>query len=100
MNDVIEEIEEKVLIRLLLQRQPGARSSLEGLRRYFAGKSGRGAFAPIKGGRCGACNLSVATARLQRARSGVFISCANCVRFLYCPETVLEEDEAVQSEKS
>ena len=82
------EIEEALLIRLLLERQPHAQNQLELLRRHFAGKGAHGAFAPIRGARCGACNLSVAQARLQRAKKGTFIICAHCSRFLYWPEAV------------
>ena len=82
------EIEEEVLIKLLLERQPHAEDRLKFLRRHFAGKAGHGAFAPIRGERCGACNLSVALARLQRAKKGTFIVCAHCARFLYWPPTV------------
>ena len=82
------EIEEALLIRLLLERQPHVQDQLEFLCRHFAGKGRHGAFAPIRGERCGACNLSVALARLQRAKKGTFIVCAHCSRFLYWPEAV------------
>jgi predicted nucleic acid-binding Zn-ribbon protein len=78
-----EAIQDKVLIERLLQRQPQAKELLERLLKRFEGKSGPGAFAQIKDGRCGACHLSIAAARLQRAKQGIFITCANCSRFLY-----------------
>jgi predicted nucleic acid-binding Zn-ribbon protein len=45
------------------------------------------AFAPIRDGRrCSACNMTVASARLQKAKAGEFINCANCITFLYYEE--------------
>jgi predicted nucleic acid-binding Zn-ribbon protein len=92
-------IEEEILIRLLLESQPHSKDMLEFLRRHFANKRGHGAFAPIEGERCGACNLSIAQARLQRAKNGTFISCAYCSRFLYLPEAVLVENNTTESEE-
>jgi len=40
-------------------------------------------FAPIQDGRCSACNMSVASVQIQKARAGEFINCAHCVIFLY-----------------
>lgn len=95
MGDVSVKIEEEGLIELLLDRQPSSKDQLEFLRRYFAGRSGPGVFAPIKGKRCGACNLSIAITRLQQAKGGYFITCAHCARFLYLPGAVLaEKDES------
>lgn len=76
-------IQDEALIELLLQQQPQAQSLLERLQTRYGGKSGYGAFAPVKDERCGACNLAIAAARLQRAKAGVFMTCANCSRFLY-----------------
>jgi hypothetical protein len=98
MNTVPDKIEEEVLIRLLLERQPHSMGVLDLLRRRFANNGGRGAFAPIKGYRCGACNLSIAHARLQSAKNGAFIACGNCSRFLYWPEAVLVENNPTESE--
>jgi hypothetical protein len=50
MNTVSDKIEEEVLIRLLLERQPHSMGVLDLLQRRFTNKGGRGAFAPIKGG--------------------------------------------------
>jgi predicted nucleic acid-binding Zn-ribbon protein len=83
MSVTTEAIQEEVLIERLLQRQPGSKALLERLRTRFEGKSGCGAFARIEGKRCSACNLAIAAARVQRARLGLFITCANCSRFLY-----------------
>jgi predicted nucleic acid-binding Zn-ribbon protein len=88
MTKTSEQIEEEALIKWLLDRQPSSKDEFEFLRRRFAERGGHGVFAPIKGVRCGACNLSVARARLQQARNGMFIACANCARFLYWPAAV------------
>jgi hypothetical protein len=93
MSNVSIKIEEESLIELLLDRQPSSKDQLEFLCRYFAGKNGPGVFAPIKGKRCGACNLSIAMARLQQAKGGFFITCAHCARFLYLPNAVLAEKD-------
>jgi predicted nucleic acid-binding Zn-ribbon protein len=96
MNVVSEKIEEEILVRLLLEKQPHSKDTLESLRRYFANRNGHGAFAPIKGAQCRACNLSIAQARLQQAKNGMFIVCSNCARFLYWPEIVTTDDGAAQ----
>ena len=83
MNVTSEAIREETLIEQLLQRQPGSQALLERLRARFKKENGPGAFARIEDGRCAACNLAIAAARLQRARAGAFITCANCSRFLY-----------------
>jgi predicted nucleic acid-binding Zn-ribbon protein len=76
-------IREEELIERLLAQQPSAKAALERLRMRFEGKSAYGAFAPIRKSGCGACKVTIASGRLQRARKGVFITCANCARFLY-----------------
>jgi len=76
-------IREEELIKRLLAQQPSAEATLERLRMRFEGKSAFGAFAPIKNRSCGACKVTIAWARLQRAQMGTFITCANCARFLY-----------------
>ncbi|MGH9769947.1 MAG: hypothetical protein ACREAB_21185 [Blastocatellia bacterium] len=76
-------IQEEELIERLLDQQPFARATLGRLRIRFEGRSAHGAFAPIRNRGCGACNVAIATGRLQRAQAGVFITCANCARFLY-----------------
>jgi hypothetical protein len=78
-----EAMQDEALIELLLQQQPQAQALLERLQTRYGGKSAYGAFAPVKDERCGACNLAIAAARLQRAKAGVVIACANCSRFLY-----------------
>ncbi|HZF40301.1 MAG TPA: hypothetical protein VE715_15855 [Blastocatellia bacterium] len=76
-------IQEEELIKRLLAQQPSAKAPLERLRLRFEGRSAYGAFAPIRNRSCGACKMTVAWERLQRAQMGSFITCANCARFLY-----------------
>ena len=76
-------IREDELIKRLLAQQPSAEATLERLRMRFEGRSAYGAFAPIRNRSCGACKMTVAWERLQRAQTGAFITCANCARFLY-----------------
>ena len=73
----------KVLCDQLLRQQPHSKALLERLlaRSRCAGR--QCAFAPIQNTRCSACNMTVASARIQRARAGEFINCAHCVIFLY-----------------
>jgi predicted nucleic acid-binding Zn-ribbon protein len=79
-------VQEKELIERLLDQQPSAKATLERLRMRFEGRGAYGAFAPIRNRNCGACKVTVAWERLQCARMGAFISCANCARFLYIAE--------------
>ena len=83
MNVGTNLIREDELIERLLDQQPSAKSALERLRVRFEGDSAYGVFAPIRNRGCGACNVAIASGSLQRARKGVFITCANCARFLY-----------------
>jgi predicted nucleic acid-binding Zn-ribbon protein len=53
------------------------------LARSSHGVSRHSAFATIQDGRCSACNLTVATGRIQKVKAGEFINCAHCTRFLY-----------------
>ena len=73
----------EALCERLLRAQPQS----EALLRRLLGRSRRGsshqAFAPIKDGRCSACNMTVAIARIQKAKAGAFINCASCITFLY-----------------
>lgn len=83
MSATSETIKLDVLREQLLDQQPESKVLLD---RLFArvGRGGdRGAFAPIRHGHCSACRMTVASARLQSARSGRFINCACCSRFLY-----------------
>ncbi|MEW6209938.1 MAG: hypothetical protein AB1631_16350 [Acidobacteriota bacterium] len=82
MSATLKESVDELAKRLLAQ-QPDAKASLERLIARFGAESERGPFAPIRNGRCCACNLTVAAVRLQKARNRGFINCANCSRFLY-----------------
>lgn len=68
----------------LLRAQPKSEPLLKRLltRRKVVAKDSP--FATIEDGRCSACNMTVALARVQQAKAGEFINCANCMRFLYC----------------
>jgi predicted nucleic acid-binding Zn-ribbon protein len=83
MSVVSTVIREEELTERLLAQQPSAKATLERLRVRFEGRSGYGVFAPIRNSGCGACKMTIASEGLQRARTGVFITCANCARFLY-----------------
>src|SRR4030095_12056447 len=83
MSATSEALEEDALREQLLDQQPESEVLLG---RLFArvGRAGnRGVFAPIRRGHCSACGMTVASARLQRAKAGEFINCACCSRFLY-----------------
>jgi len=73
----------KVLCERLLNTQPQSEPLLKRLLGPSRQAGGLGAFARIEDGRCSACNVTVALARIQRAKAGEFINCANCIRFLY-----------------
>lgn len=73
----------ETLSEQLLHQQPQS----EPLLKRLLARSGR-AFAPVRDGRCSACNVTIATAREQAAKAGGFINCANCSRFLYCQLSV------------
>lgn len=73
----------KVLCERLLHTQPQSEPLLKRLLARSRQAGGLGAFARIHDGRCSACNVTVALARIQRAKAGEFINCANCMTFLY-----------------
>jgi predicted nucleic acid-binding Zn-ribbon protein len=75
------------LCERLLRQQPESKALLEKLLARLGTGANRGAFALITDGRCAACHVTVAAARLQRAKGGKFINCANCSRFLYVEGT-------------
>ena len=66
------------LCERLLRQQPQSHALLKRL----LARSQR-VFAPIHDKRCSACNMAIATARIQQAKAGEFINCANCMVFLY-----------------
>jgi predicted nucleic acid-binding Zn-ribbon protein len=68
----------KALCERLLIQQPQS----ERLLRQLMARS-NSPFASIQDGRCSACNVKIASARIQAAKSGEFINCATCVVFLY-----------------
>jgi hypothetical protein len=68
----------KALCERLLSQQPQS----ERLLKRLMDRSSR-PFASIHDGRCSACNVKIASARMQAAKSGEFINCATCMVFLY-----------------
>ena len=74
----------KALCERLLRAQPQSGPLLQRLLARSHRVGSHSAFAPIQNGRCSACNMTVATARIQKAKTGEFINCAHCLRFLYC----------------
>ena len=99
MNEMDETLTEEVLTTWLLEQQPHSEGTLETVRRYFFNR-GSSAFAQIRNGQCGACRISVAAVRLQKAKLGRFINCANCARFLYIPEAVRAESVKAAAERT
>lgn len=83
MSATSEMLETNVLCERLLEQQPQSKVLLDRLRTRLDGKRHFGAFAPIRERRCSGCHMTVASGRLQRAKSGEFINCACCSRFLY-----------------
>jgi hypothetical protein len=73
----------EALCERLLRMQPQSELLLKRLlaRSHRVGR--HGAFATIQDGRCSACNMAVAIARIQKAKAGEFINCANCLAFLF-----------------
>ena len=75
------------LCERLLRQQPQS----HGLLKRLLARSRR-VFAPIHDKRCSACNMAIATARIQQAKAGEFINCANCMVFLYHDSSDIESD--------
>ena len=73
----------EALCERLLGAQPHSESLLKRLLARCQRGGGYGAFATIQNGRCSACNMTVATARIQKVKAGEFINCAHCLTFLY-----------------
>jgi predicted nucleic acid-binding Zn-ribbon protein len=73
----------KVLCERLLREQPQSGPLLQRLLARSRRMGRRCAFAPIQDRRCSACNMTVASAQIQKARAGEFINCAHCAIFLY-----------------
>jgi hypothetical protein len=87
MSSTSEKVETDVLRERLLKQQPQSSVLLDRLLARLDGKRQVGAFAPIRDRRCSGCQMTVAAVRLQRAKSGEFLSCACCSRFLYIEST-------------
>jgi len=83
MGATSEALEEDVLREQLLEQQPESRALLDRLLARVGRAGNQRAFAAIRHGHCSACRMTVASARLQRAKAGEFINCASCSRFLY-----------------
>ena len=73
----------KVLCERLLRQQPQSEPLLQRLLARSRRMGRQCVFAPIQDRRCSACNMTVASARIQKARAGEFINCAHCSIFLY-----------------
>ncbi|HKZ77423.1 MAG TPA: hypothetical protein VJ124_03800 [Pyrinomonadaceae bacterium] len=73
----------KILCERLLRTHPQSEPLLKRLLARSQRERTTSAFAAIRDGRCSACNMTVASARLQKAKAGEFINCANCITFLY-----------------
>lgn len=73
----------KVLCERLLSEQPQSGPLLQRLLARSRRMGKQCAFAPIQDRRCSACNMTVASAQIQKAKAGEFINCAHCVIFLY-----------------
>lgn len=100
VNTTEKGISEEVLVAIFSSKHPSLKDRLAALNSYFAGKNGPGAFAPIKGASCGACRVTIASARLQMASNGVFVTCANCSRFLYLESKVTAKGMAASRSHS
>lgn len=94
MNTTEDEILQEVLIAIFSSKHPTLTDKLQSLSSHFAGKNGPGPFAPIKGASCGACRVTIASAKFQTASSGAFVTCANCSRFLYLESKVRSTEMA------
>jgi len=73
----------KALYERLLNEQPESVSLLRRLQTRSRQGGGDNVFAAIEANRCSACNMTVASAQLQKAKAGAFINCAHCSIFLY-----------------
>ena len=74
---------QEALCERLLRAQPQSEALLRRLLARSRREGSHQAFAPIKDGRCSACNMTIAIARIQKAKAGEFINCASCITFLY-----------------
>ena len=79
----VDTAKQEALCERLLRAQPQSEPLLRRLLERSSREDSHRAFAPIKDGRCSACNMTVAIARIQKAKAGDFINCASCITFLY-----------------
>jgi len=71
------------LCERLLRQQPQSKALLERLLARSRRTSRKYVFASLKGNRCSACHMTVASAQIQKVKAGEFINCAHCSIFLY-----------------
>ncbi len=81
LNEGVQALE--ILCERLLRQQPQSKALLERLLARSRRKTKQCAFAPLHGNRCSACNMTVASAQIQKVKAGEFINCAHCSIFLY-----------------
>lgn len=73
----------ELLSERLLRQQPQSKALLERLLARSRRTSRKFVFASVTGNRCSACNMTVASAQIQKVKAGEFINCAHCSIFLY-----------------
>lgn len=73
----------ETLCKRLLRTQPQSEPLLKRLLKRSNRIGAPQAFAALKDGRCPACNMLIATASIQKVKTGEFINCASCMTFLY-----------------
>ena len=78
-----EALQLNLLCERLLREQPQAGPLLQRLLARSRRMGRLRAFALIQNHRCSACNMTVASAQIQKAKAGEFINCAHCAVFLY-----------------
>lgn len=81
VNEDVQDLES--LCERLLSRQPQSQALLERLLARSRRTTEQCAFAPLRGQRCSACNMTMASAQIQKVKAGEFVNCAHCSSFLY-----------------
>jgi len=71
------------LCKRLLRTQPQSEALLKRLLTRSKRIGAPHAFAALNDGRCPTCNMMLATASIQKVKTGEFINCASCMTFLY-----------------
>lgn len=74
------------LAKSLIKQRPQLKAQLDRLLAHYGSQKEHGAFAQALNGRCSACNVGIAFARMQLIKAGEFLDCASCGRFLYFEE--------------